>query len=103
LRQASLCPELLQSHTDLARRWDEGGWDVVVTDLMMPGMSGWEVITAIRGRSPTMPIVLITALSDADIMRRASEWRVPVVAKPFPMAVLEAAVLGALSPTRSQS
>jgi hypothetical protein len=45
--------------------------------------------------------VLITALSDADVMRRASEWRVPVVTKPFPMATLKAAVVEALYPNRS--
>jgi hypothetical protein len=48
-----------------------------------------------------MPIVLMTALSDADVMQRASEWRLPVVAKPFPIETLEAAVVEALYPKRS--
>jgi hypothetical protein len=34
-------------------------------------------------------------------MRRASEWGVPVIAKPFPMATLKAAVVEALYRKRS--
>jgi DNA-binding response OmpR family regulator len=77
-------------------RFDVGGWDLVVTDLAMPKMNGWQVIEAIRRRTPTMPIVLVTAFSAAEVMRRASEWRVPVVTKPFPMAMFKAAVEEAL-------
>jgi CheY-like chemotaxis protein len=77
-------------------RFDEGGWDLVLTDLAMPQMSGWEVVQAIRRRAPTMPIVLITGLNDTDVMRRASEWRLPVLTKPFSGQTLTAAVVEAL-------
>jgi two-component system chemotaxis response regulator CheY len=33
----------------------KGGWDVVLTDLEMPEMSGWQVIEAIRQRDPPCP------------------------------------------------
>jgi len=58
----------------------------------MPEMNGWDVIEAIRRRAPTMPIILITAFNSPEVVQRASQWRVPVVPKPFPMAVLKAAV-----------
>jgi DNA-binding response OmpR family regulator len=77
-------------------RLEEGGWDLVVTDLAMPKMNGWEVIEAIRQRAPRMPIVLVTAFSDAEVKRRAREWQVPVVTKPFPITMLKAAVVAAL-------
>jgi CheY-like chemotaxis protein len=70
----------------------KGGWDLVLTDLEMPEMNGWQVIEAIRQREPTMPIVIITAFSDPGIVRRASEWGVPVITKPFAMATLKAVV-----------
>jgi DNA-binding NtrC family response regulator len=41
-------------------RFEEGGGNLVLTDLAMPEMSGWEVVEAIRERPSTMPIVLIT-------------------------------------------
>jgi CheY-like chemotaxis protein len=78
-------------------RFDEGGWDLVLTDLAMPEMSGWEVVQAIRRRAPTLPIVLITGLSNPDVMRRAREWRLPVLTKPFSVQTLKAAVVEALS------
>jgi hypothetical protein len=67
----------------------------VLTDLVMPEISGWEVVETIRGRAPSMPIVLITALSDA-VMRRANALRVPVIAKPFRLEILRAVLVEAL-------
>jgi CheY-like chemotaxis protein len=77
-------------------RFDEGGWDLVLTDLAMPEMSGWEVAEAIRRRCPTMPIVLITGLIGPEVMRRAGERGLPVVPKPFRSEMLRAAVAKAL-------
>ncbi len=82
-------------------RFDEGGWDIVLTDLAMPAMSGWEVVEAIRGRSPTMPIILITGLVGPEVMRRAGEWGLPVVPKPFRSEVLRTAVAKALQASSS--
>jgi CheY-like chemotaxis protein len=77
-------------------RFDEGGWNLVLTDLAMPEMSGWEVIQAIRRRAPTTPIILITGLSDPAVIHRAREWRVPVILKPFRLDRLKAALVEAL-------
>jgi two-component system chemotaxis response regulator CheY len=74
----------------------KGGWDLVITDLEMPEMSGWHVIEAIRQRDATMPILIITAFSDPGVLQQASEWGITVVAKPFAMATLKVAVEGAL-------
>ncbi len=38
----------------------EKGFDMVLTDLGMPGLSGWEVCRSIRGISPKIPIGMIT-------------------------------------------
>jgi CheY-like chemotaxis protein len=77
-------------------RFDEGEWDLVLTDLVMPNMNGWEVATAIRQRSSTVPIVLITALVDAEVMEHAAERGVPVVSKPFRAEHLRTTVASAL-------
>jgi DNA-binding NtrC family response regulator len=37
--------------------------DVVLLDLMMPGMDGIEVLTSIRPRHPNLPVVMLTAHS----------------------------------------
>jgi len=42
-------------------------FDLVITDLMMPVMSGLEMIAALRHAGATMPIVLATAVSPASL------------------------------------
>ncbi len=41
--------------------------DLVVTDLQMPGMSGLELVSAVREQYPLMPIVLMTAQGSEEI------------------------------------
>src|SRR5687767_770146 len=62
----------------------KGKFDAVFTDIGMPEMSGWELVTEIRERSKTMPIAIISGWADAiSIQTRnavKADW---VVAKPF--------------------
>jgi len=41
--------------------------DVVVTDLRMPGMNGLELVEAIKGQYPFLPVILMTAFGSEDI------------------------------------
>jgi DNA-binding response OmpR family regulator len=74
-------------------------YDMVITDLGMPGLSGWEVARRIRDEVADLPVVLITgwgASLDEDKVRNAGIAE--VVQKPFDIdTVLEATarVLGA--------
>ncbi len=38
--------------------------DVVLTDLGMPGMSGWELARRLKGQSPGLPVILLTGWQD---------------------------------------
>lgn len=46
--------------------------DVIVCDVMMPGMTGYEVVTALRSDPDvaTIPVILLTAMSDRKHMRQ---------------------------------
>jgi CheY-like chemotaxis protein len=77
-------------------RFDEGGWDLVLIDIVMPAISGWVVMETIRRRVPLLPIVLITGLSQPAVTQRAHEWRLPIVAKPFRSDALRAVLAEAL-------
>jgi len=69
--------------------------DLVVTDLDMPGLTGWEVARAVRSRRPTVPVVLMTGNSDA--AEAAPELRALVQAillKPFGARALREVVKG---------
>jgi CheY-like chemotaxis protein/anti-sigma regulatory factor (Ser/Thr protein kinase) len=45
--------------------------DLVLTDLIMPGMDGFEVVAAVREDFPSVPIVLMTSQGNEEIAVRA--------------------------------
>ena len=64
-------------------------FDVVVTDLSMPDMSGRELAAAIRQRYAGLPVLLLTGDTDAEV---EGADVVAVVKKPFQLDALDAAV-----------
>jgi signal transduction histidine kinase/ActR/RegA family two-component response regulator len=62
----------------------EGKFDALFTDIGMPDMSGWELVTEIRKHTQTMPIAIISGWADAISLETKNavkaDW---VVAKPF--------------------
>ena len=58
--------------------------DLVVSDLRMPGLSGFDVLHWIRASLPAVPLILITAFGDTQTHRRAEELgAAAIVDKPF--------------------
>ncbi|MFQ5590647.1 MAG: response regulator transcription factor [Phycisphaerae bacterium] len=60
--------------------------DLLITDIMMPEMSGLEVVATLRADAATkdLPIIIITAKGQARDAAMAQEvWGATVVAKPF--------------------
>jgi len=41
-------------------RFRDSAFDLVMTDLAMPGMSGWQVAQAVKAARPQVPVVLVT-------------------------------------------
>ncbi|HZD23561.1 MAG TPA: response regulator [Acidimicrobiia bacterium] len=73
--------------------------DLVVLDIGLPGMDGWEVLDRIRGDEATesMPIVVLTAHAEEESRRRADESGADAfVTKPFQPNDLRATVLSLL-------
>jgi len=59
--------------------------DLVVTDVVMPGMDGRELGRRLAQRWPTLPILYISAYDVNDIFRRGSpRLSAPFLQKPFP-------------------
>lgn len=62
----------------------EGGVDLLVTDVRMPGFSGLDVLTALRRVSVRCPVVLVTAFGDEALHQFARQLGVvAVLDKPF--------------------
>jgi CheY-like chemotaxis protein len=45
-------------------------FSLVLTDLEMPGMDGWNLASRIRDRSPDIPVVAMTGQPKEDVMER---------------------------------
>ncbi len=74
--------------------------DLVVLDVMMPGMDGWEVVSRLRELSE-MPIILLTAKNaEADKLRGFRLGVDDYVTKPFSFAELTARIQAVISRTR---
>jgi two-component system KDP operon response regulator KdpE len=76
--------------------------DLVVLDVMMPGMDGWEICARIRELAD-VPILMLTAKTDeADKLRGFRLGVDDYVTKPFSLAELGARVSAILSRSRAQ-
>ena len=71
--------------------------DLVLLDLMLPGVDGLEILRQIRGYDETLPVVVLTALgAEDDKVRGLDLGANDYVTKPFSVAELVARVRAAL-------
>ena len=71
----------------------EEGIDLVVLDRMLPGRDGLEVLAAIRGAKPALPVILLTALDEtAEKIAGLESGATDYVTKPFSFDELVARV-----------
>lgn len=77
--------------------------DLVVLDVMMPDMDGWEVCRIIRQLSDVPIIILTTLSSDTDIIRGLHNGADDYITKPFNAQVVLARARVALRRSASSS
>jgi putative two-component system response regulator len=76
---------------------DHGEFDLVVSDVVMPGLSGLELLEAARSRRASLPIVLVTGAGTYETLSQAlTRGAAGLVTKPFAHAELQTAVSDAL-------
>ena len=72
--------------------------DLVVTDIQMPGVSGFDLQRELHARSDRTPVIMITALPQPDIVQRAlAVGAKACLLKPFDGSSLITAIETALS------
>ena len=71
------------------RRFREGGYALVVADVMMPRLDGFEMVRRIRDISPSVPVIFLTARTSLDdVVKGFDRGGDDYVRKPFQIAEL---------------
>jgi CheY-like chemotaxis protein len=82
-------------------REDPQGFDVMLTDMSMPGMTGIELARAATAAGATWPVVLLSGWIDAEAEREARAAGIArVLSKPIQTATLVAAIREVTETTR---
>jgi signal transduction histidine kinase len=70
LESAGYAVELAASGSDAIARWRSRSYDAATIDLLLPDMSGLELLSALRGETSnrTTPIIVITVVPDARLV-----------------------------------
>jgi DNA-binding NtrC family response regulator len=101
LREAGFQVKGVSSGAAALGALERGTYDLVITDVEMPGMRGPELLARIRDKSPMQPVLLMTAfgsieLAVASVQAGAADF----LAKPFPIGALLHAIERALRERR---
>jgi CheY-like chemotaxis protein len=72
-------------------------YDLVLTDLRMPDMSGWELIDTMRRWKPDTRVIMLTGSATAADAQRAREARITLVSKPASVPDLKQVIEQVLS------
>lgn len=93
LREAGFVVELATDGIDGLHHALEGDHDLVILDVMLPGMDGWQVLKTLRERGREMPVLFLTARDQVEDRVRGLELGADdYLVKPFSFSELLARV-----------
>ena len=73
-------------------------YDVVLTDIAMPGLSGEEVLKRVQVQHPHTPVIVISGNSDKDTAKNLLNMGAfAYISKPFKLEDVESAVVRAIA------
>ena len=85
--------EFVDNGSEALTRMQSDGYDVVITDIRMPGMSGIEMLEAVSEEHPDMARIILSGYSDKADTLRATGLAHQYLAKPCDAAGLRTAIL----------
>ncbi len=78
--------EVVTSAEAALARHRPGAWDMVLTDLKLPGMDGWALLERLRQLDPGLPVAILTgrppAAGEPDAAERGACWLLTKPADP---------------------
>jgi DNA-binding response OmpR family regulator len=74
---------------DALRKLSKDHFDLVITDIRMPGLTGLDILPRIRRLKPETPIIVMTGYGSDDVRRRSLErGATAYLEKPIPLSKL---------------
>jgi len=93
LTEAGYSPTCVATVARALERLERSGADLVVTDLLMPGADGLDLLRAVQAGPDPPPVVAMTASDDQVLIETALELgAAAVLRKPITLARLDATV-----------
>ena len=91
--EAGFLVQVASDGFEAKRQIESGAFELIVLDILLPGMDGWEILTWARGAGIQPPILLLTARdSVADRVRGLELGADDYLVKPFAFSELLARV-----------
>ena len=92
-REAGFNADLVRTGVDGLHMAREGDHDLIILDVMLPGMDGWQVLKSLRRNGQEMPVLFLTAKDHVDDRIKGLELGADdYLVKPFSFAELLARV-----------
>jgi DNA-binding response OmpR family regulator len=68
------------------------GFELILADIQAPGSPGIELLEVARGASPSLPVLVLTGLTDARRLAELDGLGTSILVKPFTPSELDAAI-----------
>ena len=89
VRRAGYAADAVYNGTDALAQAMEGGYDVIVLDVMLPDMDGFQIVSRLRARGNPTPVLMLTARADvSDKVTGLNAGADDYMTKPFDNAEL---------------
>jgi two-component system copper resistance phosphate regulon response regulator CusR len=93
LTEAGFVTDLVRDGWDGLHQATGGGYDLVILDVMLPGLTGWQVLEGLRRAGRDLPVLFLTARDHVDDRVKGLELGADdYLVKPFAFAELLARV-----------
>ena len=84
LKKQGYEPDVARTVLEAEKKWEDGGYDLVILDVMLPDGNGFAICSQIRKSSGSVPILFLTACDDEiQIVRGLDSGADDYVTKPF--------------------
>jgi putative two-component system response regulator len=101
LERMGLAPTIASGPVAALELFDAGRFDLIITDIRMPGMDGHAFLAAIRERDPQVPVIVATGHASLDnAIRALRDGASGMLIKPFTGEEFAAEVTNALQRAR---